>query len=81
MKKYDVEVGKDKVRKVRVGAGNFLSQLVFFWLFSFIWTIRRANNFKNLHLYLRKTETAIYNDEILAKKWKVEVSKAEKENK
>lgn len=67
-------------RKVRVGAGNFVSQLFFLWVFSFIIIIRRTKDFANLDLRLRKTETAALNDEILDRKWKEEVKIAEKQN-
>jgi len=69
-----------KVRKVTVGAGNFVSQLFFFWVFYFIWILRRTKNMKDLLLSLRKSEKAKVNDEFLGVKWMHEKDQAKKEN-
>jgi hypothetical protein len=71
---------KDKV-KIRVGAGKIVSQIGFFWVFWFIYRVKKAAaDFKDLNLVLRKTETSKYNDTILDEKWKEEIIKAQKEN-
>jgi hypothetical protein len=68
-------------RFLRVGSGNIVSQLFFFWLFPFIFAIRRTKDIKDLHLILRKTETSSYNDELLEKSWRAEKENAAKNNK
>jgi hypothetical protein len=67
-------------KKTKVGAGNFVSQLFFFWVFPFIWKIRRVKDLKELFLTLRKSETAQYNDKKLEKNWKKEITTAAKQN-
>lgn len=70
-----------KTHRIRVGARFFLSQLFFIWVFRFIFRLRRdKSNFKDIELYLRKSETADENDEILDKKWQEEIKKASQEN-
>jgi hypothetical protein len=77
---------KKSVRKVRtqsarsVGAGNIISQLFFLWMFPFIIVVRRAKDLKKLNLRLRQTESASFNDDLLASKWKAEVEWAAKQN-
>ena len=70
-----------KLNRIRVGTGFVLSQLFFVWVFKFIFLLRRdKSNFKNVELFLRKSETAEANDEILDKKWQEEIKNANKEN-
>ena len=74
-------VTKTTRKPIRVGSGNFISQLFFFWIFSFILIIRKAKDLKELPLLLRKTETTAFNDEILDKRWKEELEYAKKNKK
>ena len=67
-------------RLIKVGAGNFISQISFAWVFWFIWVICRAKDLTDLQLVLRKSETSSKNDEILDKKWKDEISQAGKQD-
>ena len=70
-----------KTHRIRVGSKFFHSQLFFFWVFSFIFRLRQdKSNFKNIELFLGKSETADENDEILDKKWQEEIKKASQEN-
>jgi hypothetical protein len=71
---------KTKVNLIRVGSGNFISQIFFLWMFRFIPVIRRTKDLKDLQLALRRTETANYNDDILDRRWKEELALANKEN-
>jgi hypothetical protein len=71
---------QQKVNLIRVGAGNFISQLFFLWLFRFILIVRRTKELKDLHMSLRRSETANYNDDILDRRWKEEVALAAKQN-
>ena len=73
------EVKKSK-RKVKIGPGNFVSQLFFFWVFMIILVIRRAKDIKDVCLILRKRETCRFNDEKLERKWEEEKQQAQKEN-
>ena len=68
-----------KSTKLKVGTSNFLSQLVFAWVFWFIFKIRTIKNIKDLNLRLRKSETAAYNDDQLDKEWKKELKLSQKE--
>lgn len=80
-KKGEVEVPAGKMRRIRVGSGNFLSQLFFLWVFPFIFRLRRdKSNFKDIELYLRASETAKNNDTILDKKWQEELRRAAEQN-
>jgi hypothetical protein len=79
MAKKEASLKKDD-KSVRVGPGNFVSQLFFFWIFGFIWMVRRVKDINQLCLSLRKSETAAYNDKKLEKSWKKEVALAAKEN-
>lgn len=76
----DTEANKIKKRKVKLGPGNFVSQLFFFWVFMIILVIRRAKEIKDVCLILRKRETCQFNDEKLERKWEQEKKQALKEN-
>lgn len=70
-----------KIHRIQVGSKNFLSQLFFIWVFRFIYVLRRdKSDFKNINLNLCDTETSIYNDDILEKKWQEEKLRAIKDN-
>ena len=65
-----------KLRKFQVGAGNIISSIFFFWVFRFIFALRKTKDLKQLILVLRKTETSDYNDQILEEKWSQEKQRA-----
>lgn len=69
-----------KIKKVKVGPGNIVSQLFFFWVFPFILVVRKARDLKDILFVLRKKETCKYNDEVLEKAWSKEKEKAAKKN-
>jgi hypothetical protein len=71
---------KKKLRLVKVGSGNFFSQLFFLWVFWLIPIVRRTKDLKDLHFTLRKTETSDFNDDILDRAWKEERASASKQN-
>jgi hypothetical protein len=68
-------------RTLQVGPGNVVSQLVFFWVFKFIYIVRPLKDFKLVQLVLLATETANINDQMLEKRWKEECEQAAKKNK
>lgn len=67
-------------RSFVVGTGNIISQLFFFWVFIFIFLLRRTKDISKLYLVLRKNDTAAFNDELLEKKWEEEKKMALKQN-
>ena len=70
-----------KSHRLQVGSKNFISQLFFLWVFPFVFRLRLdKSNFKNIDLFLRESESANYNDEILEIKWQEEIEQAKKEN-
>jgi hypothetical protein len=71
---------KKKTGLVEVGSGNFVSKLIFAWVFWLIYNVRRAKDMKSLDMSLRKTEQANFNLEKLAKKWQEEQELAAKQN-
>jgi hypothetical protein len=68
-----------KQRIVEVGSGGLISQIFFFWVFKFAVIARRAKDFKELHLVLRKKDTSFFNDDLIDKKWKEEIALAAKQ--
>ena len=69
-----------KLDRILVGSRNFLSQHFFIWVFRFIAKLRRdKSDFKDIELYLNKSETAEYNDDILEKNWQEEIKRASNE--
>lgn len=77
----DNPLSDKKLHRLQVGSKNFISQLFFIWVFPFIFRLRLdKSNFKNIELFLRESESADYNDEILENKWQEEVEQAKKEN-
>lgn len=76
-----VKETKRKSSKARhVGAGNFVSQIFFIWVFWLIVLIRKAKDITDLHLTLRQTETAMFNHATLDSKWKEEQDRASRQN-
>ena len=69
-----------KTALIQVGAKNFISQIFFLWVFSFIRLLRRAKEIKDLALILCKTDTAILNENLLDNNWKLELKTASKQN-
>jgi hypothetical protein len=76
-------MGVEKVKKntsVKVGAGNFISQLFFLWVFRLIMLIKRTKDLAGLNLVLKKSDRVKYNDRILEKQWTAEITKAKQKN-
>lgn len=67
------------IKQEKIGATNFISQILFIWIFSFISQIRSCKNVKKFNFILRQRDTSIYNDEILENEWKREKFNAEKD--
>jgi hypothetical protein len=67
-------------RSFVIGAGNFISQILFFWVFIFVFVLRRSKDLSGLYLVLRENDTASLNDELLEKKWEEEKQLAVKKN-
>jgi hypothetical protein len=72
---------KDKVRCIKIGPSNFISQLFFLWIFWLIPILRHAKDLKDLNLILRKKTKTDYNDAILDKAWKKELLSAAQKKK
>ncbi len=68
-----------KQKNVKVGSGSLISQIFFFWVFKFAVIARRAKDFKELKLVLRKKDTCVFNDDLLDKKWQEEIVLAAKQ--
>ena len=61
-----------KVKSIIVGTNNYLSDLLFFWVFFLISALRRTKDIKELYLLLKECDTATFNDDKLEKKWEQE---------
>jgi hypothetical protein len=66
------ENNKKVAASITVGTNNYLSDLLFFWVFFLITALRRTKNIKDLYLLLRECDTASYNDDRLEKRWEQE---------
>jgi hypothetical protein len=65
-----------KVKSIIVGTNNYLSDLLFFWVFFLITALRRTKHIKDLYLLLKECDTATFNDDKLEKKWEQEKQEA-----
>ena len=63
-----------------IGSKNVVSQILFFWVFSFILLLRKTKDLKDLVLYLKDEDTANFNDAKLEKNWEKEKLKAKEKN-